>query len=373
MIQNALILYASMVLAFLSACTPGSSTPQLTVQPAPGETIIPAALLKQLTEAYEAKGLNYRPRTHHLNPDGSPKYINRLIMETSPYLLQHAHNPVNWRAWGDDAFQTARKEDKPVLLSIGYSTCHWCHVMERESFEDEEIATYINQNYIAIKVDREERPDVDDIYMSVVQSLTGRGGWPMTTVLTPNREAFFGGTYFPARDGDRGSRKGFFTILKELKAEYTQNKAQAISKAKQITQRLKAAAQPQPPTSMPQADVLMQTAQRLAQRFEHQYGGFSQQPKFPRPVNLDFLLRYHRRTQDPQAAHMVRHTLDHMYWGGMYDHVGGGFHRYSTDKKWLVPHFEKMLYDNAQLATLYTQAFQAFGESLGMLLSRKIS
>ena len=190
MIQNALILYASMVLAFLSACTPGSSTPQLTVQPAPGETIIPAALLKQLTEAYEAKGLNYRPRTHHLNPDGSPKYINRLIMETSPYLLQHAHNPVNWRAWGDDAFQTARKEDKPVLLSIGYSTCHWCHVMERESFEDEEIATYINQNYIAIKVDREERPDVDDIYMSVVQSLTGRGGWPMTTVLTPNREAF---------------------------------------------------------------------------------------------------------------------------------------------------------------------------------------
>ena len=344
------------------ACPAISSTADINIQPAPGIKTIPTTLSKRLIKAFRGKGKKYLPRTHHLQKDGSPKYINRLIFETSPYLLQHAHNPVNWRAWGDEAFEVAILEDKPVLLSIGYSTCHWCHVMERESFEDEEIATYINQNFIAIKVDREERPDIDDIYMSVVQTLTGRGGWPMTTVLTPEREAFFGGTYFPARDGDRGSRKGFFTILKELKTQYVQNKQEAVSKAKQITQRLQAAARPVPPTSMPQTNILMRSAQNLAQRFERQYGGFSQQPKFPRPVNLEFLLRYYRRTQDPQAKHMLQHTLNHMYWGGMYDHVGGGFHRYSTDKKWLVPHFEKMLYDNGQLAEVYIQAFQAFQE-----------
>ncbi len=340
------------------ACTPVSSSPNQQFSIPPGAPPAPNALTHQLFKAYKSKGKKYKPRTHHLQKDGSPTFINRLIFETSPYLLQHAHNPVNWQAWGDEAFEQAQKDDKPVLLSIGYSTCHWCHVMERESFEDIEIATYINQNFIAIKVDREERPDVDDIYMSVVQGLTGRGGWPMTTVLTPKREAFFGGTYFPARDGDRGSRKGFFTILKELKAQYTHERSAVVSKAGEITQKLQRDARPVPPSGIAPPSVLSKNAQRLAQRFERQFGGFSNQTKFPRPANLDFLLRYHRRTNDKNVLYMVTHTLDHMYWGGMYDHVGGGFHRYSVDRKWLVPHFEKMLYDNAQLADIYTEAYQ---------------
>ena len=350
--------FVSASLAFGANCASWSLEGSATFSPPPGVTSIDEKLQTKLQQAFRAKGVAYKPRTHHLQRDGTPQFINRLIFETSPYLLQHAHNPVNWRPWGDDAFEHARLTDKPVLLSVGYSTCHWCHVMERESFEDLEIASFINRHFVAIKVDREERPDVDDIYMSVVQGLTGRGGWPMTTVLTPQRQAFFGGTYFPPRDGARGAQKGFLTILKELQNKYANQRDDLLAKAKQITQRLQRDARPLPPAGMPDVRVLGRNAQRLSQRFEPKYGGFSRNPKFPRPANLEFLLRYYRRTKDARALHLVTHTLDHMYWGGMYDHVGGGFHRYATDLKWMVPHFEKMLYDNAQLAAIYTEAFQ---------------
>ena len=316
------------------------------------------ALMQRLNASLAAKGPDYEPRTHHFNDDGTPKFVNRLVLETSPYLLQHAHNPVNWYPWGNEAFDRARRDGKPVLLSVGYSTCHWCHVMERESFQDVEIARYINKNYIAIKVDREERPDVDDVYMKAVRMLTGRGGWPMTVLLTPDREPFFGGTYFPARDGDRGARKGFLTILQEMKDEYDTSQDEVVARAQQISQRVAAAAAPGRPGEVPGPALIDRAARTWAQSFDPVFGGFGRAPKFPRPVALELLLRYHRRTGDPQALHMVVHTLQKMAAGGMYDQVGGGFHRYSTDARWLVPHFEKMLYDNAQLVPLYLSAYQ---------------
>jgi uncharacterized protein YyaL (SSP411 family) len=315
----------------------------------------------QLRQALLARGPDYKPRTHHFNEDGTPKYVNRLILETSPYLLQHAHNPVNWHAWGKEAFERAKTENKPILLSVGYSTCHWCHVMERESFEDEEIAAYLNEHFVAIKVDREERPEVDDLYMKAVSALAGRGGWPMTVVLTPDREPFFGGTYFPARDGDRGARKGFFTILKELQARYTTEPEQVVAQARAVSAQIRAASAPARPGAVPGPEAIERAARSLAQSFDPVWGGFGGAPKFPRPVSLELLLRYHRRTGDEQALHIVLHTLEKMASGGMYDHVGGGFHRYSVDDRWLVPHFEKMLYDNAQLVAVYLDAVQLTG------------
>jgi len=323
----------------------------------PGSTGSPG-LMKLLQQALAAKGPNYVARTHHKSAAGVPEFINRLIFETSPYLLQHAHNPVNWYPWGDAAFARAKALGRPVLMSVGYSTCHWCHVMERESFEDEEIAKYINEHFVAIKVDREERPDVDDIYMKAVNLLTGRGGWPMTVVMTPEREPFFGGTYFPARDGDRGSRKGFLTILGELAGRYADDPADAVKQAKQISGRIRARSQPGRPGNLPGPEALLRAAESFSGRFDGRWGGFGRRPKFPRPATLDFLLRYHRRTGDTHALHMVSHTLGKMAAGGMYDHLGGGFHRYSTDSRWLVPHFEKMLYDNAQLTATYLDAYQ---------------
>ena len=325
----------------------------------PGISAADPKLMTELKQELGKKDAKYRPRTHHFNEDGSPKYINRLIRETSPYLLQHAHNPVNWYAWGDEAFERARAEKKPVLLSIGYSTCHWCHVMERESFEDVEIAAYLNEHFVCVKVDREERPDVDDIYMSAVQMLTGRGGWPMTTVLNADRQPFFGGTYFPARDGDRGSRKGFFTILRELKERYDKDPDGVAKEAAALSQRIASASQAAVPAGMPTADLIVSAAKQAARSFDAHNGGFGRAPKFPTPVRLELLLRFYRRTGDSGALKMVTTTLDKMAAGGIYDHAGGGFHRYAVDQKWLVPHFEKMLYDNAQLASLYTEAFQA--------------
>jgi hypothetical protein len=346
-----------------AAAAPSASATQASAgDPAlPGLGAPNRALLTRLWAASRDKGPDYRPRTHHFTDDGKPKYCNRLILETSPYLLQHAHNPVNWYAWGEEAFARARRESKPILLSVGYSTCHWCHVMERESFEDEEIARYLNQHFIAIKVDREERPDVDDIYMKAVQMLSGRGGWPMTAALTPERQPFFGGTYFPARDGDRGARKGFLTILKELSASYRSDRAQVVAKARETSQRIQSLAEPAPPGNVPGPEVLAIAARSLAQSFDPTWGGFGGAPKFPTPVNLELIARYHRRTGDAHAQRIVVHTLERMAAGGIYDHVGGGFHRYSTDARWLVPHFEKMLYDNAQLVPLYLWAYQVTG------------
>ncbi len=308
-----------------------------------------------------AKGATYKPRTEHLLANGSPEFVNRLIFESSPYLLQHAHNPVNWYPWGDDAFERARREHKLIIMSIGYSTCHWCHVMERESFEDLEIAAYMNQHFIAVKVDREERPDVDSAYMMAVNMLTGRGGWPMTTVLTPDREVVFAGTYFPPRDGVRGARVGFLSIIQKLNAAYASNASSMVEKAKNLSLRMEAAAKPQRPGNVPRAQVLVRAENTLARSFDSVHGGFSGAPKFPRPVTLDFLSRYARRAASAEAKNMVERTLQMMGQGGIHDQVGGGFHRYSTDEKWLVPHFEKMLYDNAQLVIAYLEGYQLTG------------
>ena len=328
----------------------------------PGVARVDPQLAARLGAGLKAHGPDYRPRTHHLNPDGSPKFTNRLVLETSPYLLQHAHNPVNWFAWGDAAFERARADHKPILLSIGYSTCHWCHVMERESFEDEEIAEFLNRHFVCIKVDREERPDIDEVYMRAVTLLTGRGGWPLTVLLTPELQPFFGGTYFPPRDGVRGARQGFLSILRATRQAFVEQPNVLLERATELSRRMREAAKPQRPGQVPGPQALVQAAQTLAREFDAAHGGFGRPPKFPQPSRVAFLMRYYRRTRDPAAKRMALETLQHMAAGGMHDQVGGGFHRYSTDGEWLVPHFEKMLYDNAQLASVYLEGFQLTGD-----------
>ena len=281
---------------------------------------------------------------------------NRLINETSPYLLQHAHNPVDWYPWGPEALERARSEDMPILLSIGYSACHWCHVMERESFENEDIAALMNESFVSIKVDREERPDLDSIYMTAVQAMTGQGGWPMTVFLTPDGRPFYGGTYFPPEE--RGGLPGFPRVVQALARAYRENRGEVV----QATQRLvghirqvSAGVRSREPLT---ADILHQAYGGIAGSFDDRHGGTGLQPKFPQPMVYEFLLRYHLRFESPDALDMVDLTLEKMARGGIYDQLGGGFHRYSTDTYWLVPHFEKMLYDNALLARLYLHAFQ---------------
>jgi uncharacterized protein YyaL (SSP411 family) len=321
----------------------------------------PPALAARLRAALAAKGPGYRPHTRHLNSDGTPKYTNRLILESSPYLLQHAHNPVDWFPWGDEAFAKAAREGKPVLLSVGYSTCHWCHVMEEESFEDEEIAAYLNANYVAIKVDREERPDVDAVYMAAVQAMGQRGGWPMTLWLTPSREPFYAATYLPPRAGVRGARVGFLELLERLKQVFDENPGRVATAAADIAARVARTAPAGAAEAIPDAAPIRAAVVSAKRRFDATNGGFGGAPKFPRPAELALLLRYHRRTGDAAALTMVTRTLDAMARGGIHDQIGGGFHRYSTDAAWLVPHFEKMLYDNALLAVAYLEAYQATG------------
>ena len=328
----------------------------------PGALPFDEELRAELAAAQESKGPDYRPRTRHLRPDGTALYTNRLFLETSPYLLQHAHNPVSWHAWGDEAFDSARRLGRPVLLSVGYSTCHWCHVMEEESFEDEEIARYMNERYVAIKVDREERPDVDAIYMRAVQLLSGRGGWPMTVWLTPEREPFFAGTYFPPRDGDRGARTGFLTLLQKLRELYDQDPERVTTAAEALTREVRQSlAAPAGGTAPPPAAVLDQALRYYGGRYDAEDGGLSGAPKFPSSLPIRFLLREHRRTGDAAPLDMATRTLERMAAGGIHDHLGGGFHRYSTDARWLVPHFEKMLYDNALLTVAYLEGYQATG------------
>lgn len=286
---------------------------------------------------------------------------NRLINEKSPYLLQHAHNPVDWYPWGDEAFKKAEVEDKPVFLSIGYSTCHWCHVMERESFEDEEIAGLINETFVPIKVDREERPDIDGIYMTVCQMLTGGGGWPLTIVMTPDKKPFFAGTYFP-KEG-RFGRAGLKEIIPQMKEMWTNKRDDVKKSSGEILSVLKSTSEGGELDGVPKS-VLDTAFEQLFQRFDKTYAGFGGAPKFPTPHNLLFLLRYWHRTGDENALEMAEVTLEAMKNGGIYDHVGFGFHRYSTDRKWLVPHFEKMLYDQALLASVYTEAYQISKKNL---------
>ncbi|MBW2609816.1 MAG: thioredoxin domain-containing protein [Deltaproteobacteria bacterium] len=311
----------------------------------------------------QIRGKAYKPRTKHLSSDGWAKYTNRLFLESSPYLLQHAHNPVNWFPWGDEAFQEANRLNRPVLVSIGYSTCHWCHVMEEESFEDEEIATCLNEHFIAIKIDREERPDIDAIYMSAVQALTGRGGWPLNVFLTPDRKPFYGGTYFPARDGDRGSGMGLLTLLKKIRDAYHSRNIEVLQSSRQLTEIIREQLSPLSGDGLPSADVFRQAADFYKDNFDPTHGGIRGAPKFPSSLPVRFLFRHYGRTNDKRFLDMADHTLRKMAAGGMYDQVGGGFHRYSTDEKWLVPHFEKMLYDNALLVMAYLEGYQATGNN----------
>ena len=306
----------------------------------------------------ERRPLEPPPRTRHR--DGNlPHFTNRLILESSPYLRQHAHNPVNWFAWSDEAFDEARTRGVPVFLSIGYSTCHWCHVMEEESFEDLEIARFLNESYVAIKVDREERPDIDTVYMTAVQTLRGQGGWPMSVWLDADRRPFFAGTYFPARDGDRGTGTGFFTILRELAAIYRTDPQRVAEAAKSITAAVRSAMGGAPAgATLPGAGVLDAALHYYGRAYDERYGGVKGAPKFPSSFPVRLLLREYRRTGNAAALAMAEHTLAMMAAGGMHDQLGGGFHRYSTDERWLVPHFEKMLYDNALLALAYAEAWQ---------------
>ncbi|MEO8231707.1 MAG: thioredoxin domain-containing protein [Ignavibacteriota bacterium] len=281
---------------------------------------------------------------------------NKLINEKSPYLLQHAYNPVNWFAWTDEAFEKAKAEDKPIFLSIGYSTCHWCHVMEKESFEDEEVAKLMNDAFVSIKVDREERPDIDGIYMSVCQMITGSGGWPLTIVMTPDKKPFFTGTYFPKQN--RFNRIGMMELISKLKSIWLNQKDEVIKSADEIAASL--SKQNFISDTVEIDDTILDKAyQELLKRYDETHGGFGNAPKFPSPHNLLFLLRYWKRNNEPKALEMVEKTLIEMRLGGIYDHLGFGFARYSTDQHWLVPHFEKMLYDQAMLVMAYTETYLA--------------
>jgi uncharacterized protein YyaL (SSP411 family) len=297
----------------------------------------------------------------------APIHTNRLINETSPYLLQHAHNPVDWYPWGEEALTKARTEDKPILISVGYSACHWCHVMEDESFADPDTAALMNELFVNIKVDREERPDLDSIYMTAVQAMTGQGGWPLNVFLLPDGTPFYGGTYFPPDEkAARYRMPSFKQLLLSIAEAYRTRRDELVQAGQELIghiQQLNEASNIGEFRFPPRAEVLDNAFQGLARNFDQRNGGFGGAPKFPQPMTLEFLLRYHVRTGNAEALHMLEHTLRKMALGGIYDQIGGGFHRYSVDDHWLVPHFEKMLYDNALLARMYVEIYQVTGDS----------
>ena len=335
------------------------------LEPLPGAGPFPEELALRLAQAVHARGEGHVPRTHHL-VDGRPRFTNRLALERSPYLLQHAHNPVSWWPWGPEAFAEARRTGRPVFLSVGYATCHWCHVMEGESFEDTEIAGVLNARYVPIKVDREERPDVDALYMTAVQLLTGGGGWPMSVWLTPDQEPFFGGTYFPPRDGVRGASRGFLGILGDIADLWGEDPAKVQRATASLVEAVRAALAAPPAEAgvnpaRPGPEAIESAVEYYRKVFDDRHGGIRRAPKFPSSLPVRLLLRHHRRAKDERSLQMATLTLEKMAAGGIHDQVGGGFHRYSTDAEWLVPHFEKMLYDNALLAIAYTEAWQVTG------------
>lgn len=313
----------------------------------------------RIKEKAKARGPEYVPRTRHLNTDGTATYTNSLFLEESPYLLQHAHNPVNWSPWGEEAMALAKETNRPLFVSIGYATCHWCHVMEEESFEDVEIAEFLNTHFVPVKVDREERPDIDAIYMGAVQVLTGGGGWPLNVFLTPDGKPFYGGTYFPARDGDRPPHPGFLTVLKGLAEVYEKEREKVDLSASQLTQAIDHLGGGQESGTLPDRAWVDKAVALFSQSYDPSFGGTRGAPKFPATLPVQLLLRAHQRTGIGAYRHMAEHTLTAMADGGIHDQAGGGFHRYSTDPKWLVPHFEKMLYDNALLASAYVEGFLA--------------
>jgi uncharacterized protein YyaL (SSP411 family) len=339
---------AALLLGATAGC--GASIPESSKDPNPGAGAPPPA-------AAAPAAAPVAPAAAAQEPPPVTAKTNRLAHETSPYLLQHAHNPVDWYPWGAEAFAKAKQEDKPIFLSVGYSACHWCHVMERECFEDAAIAALMNELFVCIKVDREERPDVDEIYMKSVQILTRSGGWPMSVWLTPDGEPFYGGTYFPPQDGQ--GRPGFPRVLKEMGRIWKEERPRALAAAADLTQKIREISLPDaaPAGGELPADLVELAAAQIVAGFDDEHGGFGGAPKFPHPMDLSLLLRVVARDGDEKARHAALFTLQKMAAGGMYDQVGGGFHRYSTDERWLVPHFEKMLYDNALLASTYLDAW----------------
>ena len=289
---------------------------------------------------------------------------NRLLNESSAYLRQHAEQPVDWYPWGPEALERARCEDKPLFLSIGYSTCHWCHVMAHESFADEEVAALLKEHFIAVKIDREERPDLDQIYMLACQFFTGAGGWPLSVFITPEGLPFFAGTYFPKQGGYGLNMPGFIEVLNYLAKRWRSERQALLKNAQEVVQLLRSLEQVRPVDEVLSIDLLGNAAEHLAENFDHEDGGFGAAPKFPTPHQLLFLLRWHQRSGSAIALEMVEKTLDKMAAGGIFDHLGGGFHRYAVDKQWQVPHFEKMLYDQATIAYAYTEAYQISGKKL---------
>ncbi len=338
----------------------------------PGAPSFSRELRLRLEESLASRGPGYVPRTANVRADGSPQYTNRLLLEASPYLQQHAHNPVNWYPWGDDAFAAARRLDLPVLVSIGYSTCHWCHVMEEESFDDPQVAEYLNRHFIAIKVDREIRPDIDAVYMSAIHALGRRGGWPLNVWVTPGRKPFFAGTYFPPQD--QGGRPGFLKVLRSIEHQYAAAPEELAAIGDQLAARITADLQGPGAThsAVPSSEPLDAAWSYYSENADRNYGGLEGRTKFPASFPVRLLLRYHGRSGNPEPLQLAILSLERMAAGGMYDHVGGGFHRYSTDRRWLVPHFEKMLYDNALLAIAYLEASQLTGRSDFRRVTREI-
>jgi len=332
----------------------------------PGAEPFPAELQARLDSAWAEHEVKHG-RSHAIAEDGGSRYVNRLALEGSPYLRQHAHNPVNWYPWGDEAFAAAQSQRRPVFLSIGYSTCHWCHVMEDESFADPAIAAFLNAHYVAIKVDREERPDIDAVYMRAAQELGGGGGWPLSVWLTADRRPFFAGTYFPPRAGVRGATIGLLEILTELVLVYDEDQARVHAVAREVVEAVRASMQSGRDSAAPTFSLSAEREGRglvaaaveaCRTGFDERHGGLRLQQKFPSHVPIRLCLRHHLRTGDAHALHMAVRTLEGMAGGGIYDHLAGGFHRYATDPGWQVPHFEKMLYDNALLVVAYAEAWQ---------------
>ncbi len=309
----------------------------------------------RIKAALAAKGKHYQPRTRHLE-NGKPVYTNRLIFEDSPYLLQHAHNPVDWYPWGEEAFTAAHQQNKPIFLSIGYATCHWCHVMEEESFENTDVAKVLNQYFIAIKVDREQHPDIDQTYMTAVTLITGQGGWPMSSFLTPDGKPFYGGTYYRTEQ--------FLQLLLNIQNTWNSRNPESLVQADQLAEAVQRATATQQQVNTLDSSILKTAVDNILSNYDHPFGGFSPAPKFPNEPLLLLLLQYSARHPDEQLYTALHHTLAAMAQGGIYDQIGGGFHRYAVDEHWLVPHFEKMLYNQAYLARVYTQAFTLTGNPL---------
>ncbi|MCS5636395.1 MAG: thioredoxin domain-containing protein [Myxococcota bacterium] len=338
----------------------------------PGAPEFSKPLQKELSAALIGRGPDYEPRTRNLNPDGSPIYSNRLLLEASPYLQQHAHNPVNWYPWGNEAFAEAKRRGVPVLVSIGYSTCHWCHVMEEESFDDPETAKLLNEGFIAIKVDREARPDIDSVYMRAVQAMGISGGWPLNVWVTPDRVPFYGGTYFPpAPIRDRPS---FRQILQSIRQRYAQDPKRFEELADTVARELSAqlSGKGTLSSSSPGISDLKRAAETYGSLADDQWGGIRQRVKFPSSIPVPFLLRWHERSGDKRSLAVATKSLDAMAAGGIHDQLAGGFHRYSTDSRWLVPHFEKMLYDQALLSNAYLEAWQKTGRPEYARVTRSI-